>query len=406
MASILGLEDLDSSLRSALQSLLRPSDEAFALPNMVHITPSGAKGVVFSINGDTPNVNVSIFGCGAFASGVAAMEIPEEAVTKILCNANQFKSSLINLNEAISSENANADLVIGPNLDTNGGKDVEAWKAGFDGTSCAVGIYSAHVPVGLAGRTRPSKQYFLVAKAGAGAAAATFHQRLMAQLKTGASMNVAMKTVGSFERVMSSAQRNRARLLASAAKALRIDHLLSTLTDVLSCSSDRALSALPTYDCCSNTLRQTPAGWLFHSGCIDGKLNSSVIIASNVSEGFVLFVAPETSANRKLSVRNDLGDAVPAGSRRRITNMELASQLRSRIIDDTDADYNARFAWSQPTAMSKFVPPPGLLGSHECEETSASWARELGLASLRRVVLSPELVTLASWRPSVLRSLQ
>lgn len=373
---------------------------------MVHITPSGAKGIVFSINGDALNVNASIFGCGAFASGVAAMEIPEEVVTKLLSDATRFKSGLTNLNNAIASENANADLVIGPSLDTKAGKDVEVWNAGFDGTSCAVGIYSAHIPVGLPGRARPSKQYFLVAKAGAGAAAATFHQRLMAQLKTGASMNDAMKTVGSFERVMSSGQRNRARLLAAAAKALRIDHVLSTLTDVLSCPGDRTLSAFPTYDCCSNTLRQTPTGWLFHSGCIDAKLNSSVIIASNVSEGFVLLVAPETSANRKLSVRNDLGDAVPAGSRRRISNMELASQLRSRIIDDSDADYNARFAWSQPTAMPKLVPPPGLLGSHECEETSASWARELGFASLRRVVLSPELVTVASWRPSVLRSLQ
>ena len=373
---------------------------------MVHITPSGPKGVVFIINGDAPNVNASIFGCGAFASGVAAMEIPEEVGTKLLSDATRFKSSLTNLRDAISSENANADLVIGPGLDTDAGKDVEAWKAGFDGTSCAVGIYSAHVPVGLPGRTHPSKQYFLVAKAGAGAAAATFHQRLMAQLKTGVPMNDAMKTVGSFARVISSGQRNRARLLAEAAKVLRIDHLLSTLTDVLSCPGDRALSALPTYDCSANTLRQTPTGWLFHSGCIDGKLNSSVIVASNVSEGFVLFVAPETSANRKLSVRNDLGDAVPAGSRRRITNMELASQIRSRIIDDTDADYNARFAWSQPTTMSKLVPPPGLLGSHSCEETTASWARELGLASMRRVALFPELVTIASWRPSVLRSLQ
>lgn len=226
--------------------MLRPSDEAIALPNMVHITPSGAKGVVFEINGDAPNVNPSIFGCGAFASGVAAMEIPDDAVTKLLSDTCRFKSSLTNLRDAIASENADAELVVGPSLDAPDGKDIKPWKAGFDGTSCAIGIYSADVPVGLPGRTRPSKQYFLVAKAGAGAAAATFHQKLVAQLKTGASMNDAMKAMGSFERVLSSGQRNRARLLAAAAKALRIDHLLSTLTDVLSCAGDRVRIDGPT----------------------------------------------------------------------------------------------------------------------------------------------------------------
>lgn len=408
MASILGLEELDPSVRSSLQSLLRPSDEAIALPSVVHITPSGAKATVFEINGDAPSVNAAIFGAGAFASGVACMELPEDAVARILGDAARAESALANVRNAIASENADAELVVGPSLDTNEGKDARPWTAGFDGTSCCVGIYSANVPIGLPGRTRPSKQFFLLVKAGAGAAAAAFHQKLTTHLKGGMSMNEAIKKLGegAFKRVISAGQRNRARILAQAAKALRIDHLVSTMTDVMACDSDRSLSALPTYDCFWNTLRPSTNGWLYHSGCIDGHHNSSVITCSNVSEGFVIFMAPETSANRKLSVRNDLGDAVPASSRRRISNLDLAKQVRVGIVDDTDQDYSKRFAYTQPSSMSKLIPPPGLLGSHEAETATTNWAREFGLATYRRVVLSPELVCVACWRPSVLRSLQ
>ena len=114
MARVLGLEEVDASLRSAVAQSLRLSDEAIVLPSASRSDESGSfKNVVFKLRGDEADLNPSVFECSLFC-GLSAVAVDEASAKRILANRNEYATKLA---ESIPSELADAELAVGPALD-------------------------------------------------------------------------------------------------------------------------------------------------------------------------------------------------------------------------------------------------------------------------------------------------
>lgn len=425
MVRVLGLEEIPSELRASLTATLRECDEATVLPSASRSIESGAfKNVVMRLSGWDPSLNADLFSPSWF-SGVSVVTIPVDRAEALLRDSKRRKSALQKLRLSIPSEMADSDIEVGPQLDGDAAdRDTKPWVAGFDSGSCCVGLYSARQSrapeAGLSGFNRAHSAYYLVCKAGGGVAAQTFHSRLTTALKSGKTLDECLSESGSpglqaLRRVSMAAQRNRARLLSTAAHALGFFEI-DTIGDQAASPDDPQRGAISSVDAVYNALRRVEGAprstWQYSSGCVDSLLSQGLISSSNTSEGFVLFTSEQDEF--KITVRNEAHNCVPFVTTRTQTERAVATRAADAHEKAMKSDEHAhpdhlfiteRFSWlSKDVGCSTDIEPPGLWGSHASEGFMSSWARELGIAALKPVRLSPELVVIAAMEPAKLRA--
>ncbi len=406
MARVLGLEEVDTALRSAVSSALRLCDEAIVLPSASRSDESGAfKNVVFKLRGDEENLSPSLFECQLF-TGLSAVAVDEADAKRILADR---RGAADKLAAAVPSELADAELAVGPALDGDAqDRDAKPWVCGFDGPSSFVGLFSAEQlkppAVGAVGMSRVHNCYYLVCRAGGGAAVSTFQARLTAALKSGKSLDAVFDADGplgggALRRAAAAGSRNRAMILAKAAGLLGID--VDSLNDSASAEGAPQRVAIPVVDVGANVLRKDGMFWQF-STCCDSGVSTGLCSLSSATEGLILFADKEASL--KVSVNNEAGDCVPFSTQR--IKGPRALVMRAAEERHPDAAFlDQRFAWTEKqVGQRQMVTPPSLWGSHAPESYLASWARELGLAALQPLRLRPEAVAIAAAEPAKLRA--
>lgn len=419
---LLGLEEIPHALRQALGQLLRVSDEATVLPSASRSTESGAfKNVVMRLSGTDGELNPDLFSSNWF-TGVSLVEVDAATAEGLLRDAGRRARLLKTLASKVPSELADSETQIGPELDGDEhDRDKEGWVCGFDGSACCVGLYSARQSrspeTGKSGMDRAHNAYFLVARAGGGLAAQTFHSRLTTALRKGKSLDEALESgtepgPAALRRVASAAARNRQRLLLLAAETLGF-HTLDSLSDNAAAPSSPSRGAVTIVDVSSNSLRRLDGArsmWQYSAGCVDSAISQGLVVSSNPAEGFVAFT--DTNDKFKTAVRNEALNCVPFSTLRLSTTRDVAMKAAERHKKARAGGTQAhpdhqflqeRFAWKPKTTEVK-VEPPGLWGSHGSEQFLANWGRELGLATLKQVRLSPELVCVAALEPAKLRA--
>ena len=181
------------SLRNHLVRSLRSLDEAVLLPQAERRDDTGVyKNAVFRLCGNEPSVSISIFNPNWF-SGVSAVKVQGPCISRILTDPVVRAAALAKMRDAIPSEMSNSELQVGPGLDCDeSDRDKVDWIAGFDSPGCFVGLFSAEhssaPDPARRGMDRVHQTSYLVCKAGSGIAGATFHSRLVAALKRGATL--------------------------------------------------------------------------------------------------------------------------------------------------------------------------------------------------------------------------
>ncbi len=418
------LEDLDPKFETSLKNCLRTLyDEVTVLPSAHKSLESGAiKNCIFQLNGIEPDLPIDIFSPNWF-HGVSAIPLDARTVEKLLKDPTPRIQALEKLAAAIPSEMTSSDITVGPELDGDEhDRDTAPWVAGFDHPSSCVGIYSAlqsrSVEGGNTGQNRAHQVYFLVCKAGGGLAAQTFHSRLCASLAAGKTLDECLTIPGNspgpnaLRRVTLAASRNRARILAMAARVLNLDEI-DTLYDSASVETHPERCAVSPIDISINVLRksdETSAHYIYTAGCVDGATSQGLMTASNVHEGFILFA--DTQQNFKLALRNGAFDTIPFVSERLMSNRETVTMAaeahKKAVLEGNEAHGDARwiqdrFRWKQRESTLQ-LEPPCLWGSHASESWIARWGRELGVASYKFLHLAPELCVIASTEAARLRA--
>ena len=421
MARLLALEDGDPQLRGALMGSLRVCDEAVILPSASRSKESGAfKNVVMRLSGSDNELPGDLFS-PAWFSGVSAVSVPSEVAERLLNDPDKRKEALKKLAAAIPSELHDSELSVGPELmGDDRDRDVDNWMAGFDSTSNCVGLYAAlqnRAPEsGLTGLNRAYKAYYIVVKAGAGAAAQTFHSRLSAALQNGKTLDEALESGSepgpqALRRLQTAGKRNRARILALAADALGF-YALDTLSDNWAPDGSPQRVAIPEIDVSYNTLRKDDAAlrstWQYCAGCVDAMLCTGMATCSNPQDGIIIF----STANDefKFNLRNEAHNSVPFATKRLAISRDITSKVldvaKKRQSHPDEAWTRTHFCWqNKELPGGDVIIPPSLWGSHDSESFLASWARELGLAPLKATKLTPELVCIGGVEPSKLRAI-
>lgn len=430
MARLIAIDgdDLDSKLRTFLGNNLRLCDEAIVLPPASRSQDSGAlKGVVVRLHGSaTEPINPEIFSANWFC-GVSMIRVPNEKAELLLASDAKRAQVLRTLVKAIPSEMQDSDVQVGPDLDGDEfDRDTNAWTCGFDGPGCCVGLYSAlqsrapeaHRP----GMERQFREYYIVAKAGAGVAAQTFHARLTAALRAGQSLedifgaeNASMGP-SALRRVASAARRNRERILLAAAEALGI-YNVDTVGDSCGPSTKPHRLAIPTIEACYNSLHKVDnAGgrclYQYAAGCVDAAVSPGCVTSSNIADGFIAFV--NHLSESKINLRNEAHSCVPFSTPRIMSNREAlfaamdahkaARKSGSRSAHPDDAWVRLHFGWNAKVFdASVDLEPAPVWGSHARTNFLAEWARELGLSRAGQVQLQPELVAISAVEPGKLR---
>lgn len=479
MARVLGLDgdNIPDDLQEAIAGALRPVDEATVLPGAHRSVESGAfKNVVLRLDGSEAGLSPDVFSPNWF-SGISVLPVPESVAEAVLRNPTKRQRVLRALGDSFASETTNPNAQIGPPLDADEtDADKEEWIAGFDSSACCVGLYSANElrrpqatqssagqgrgsaasACNLEGMQRNHKTYYLVAKAGGGVAAQTFHQKLSGALAQGATLNAALSPNGAvgaqaLRRVAAASERNRARMLLVAAEAIGFTDV-DSISDQASPPNTTYRAAMAPLSISYNTLRQVKvesAGalrtrWQYHAGCVDASLSTGIGCASNAAEGFIVFT--DANGGTQLRLRNHSFDSIPFTTPRLATNRDAvttaaeahcqaAAQRLSLSEQDgekllvgrhsgpdaagesvhPDAEFLQRtFGWlgkRGPVSDSMRVgeagvdiEPPPLWGTFASEAWTSSWARELGLAHYRCARLSPEVVAIASVDAAKLRA--
>lgn len=429
-ARITSLVDVDSKLRNFLANTLRVCDEAVALPMAARSLESGAvKNVVLRLHGSTRDLSPEIFSSNWFC-GVSMIKVPNEKAELLLASDAKRSQVLKALVRVIPSEMQDSEVQVGPELDGDElDRDTNTWTCGFDGPGCCVGLYSAlqsRAPEAhRTGMARQFREFYLVAKAGGGVAAQTFHTRLTAALRSGQSLEEIFGPDGSMgtsalRRVASAARRNRERILIDAAEALGM-HTIDTVGDTSGPRGKPHRLAVPTIEACYNTLQKVTEGnsdrciYQYAAGCIDAAVSPGCIASSNLSDGFVAFLNP--MGEPKINLRNQAYSCTPFSTPRLMTNRDavfaaVAAHKAARAQRSSDkADAHPDKAWvrlhfgwnAKVFDASVDLEPPPVWGSHSSEDFLAEWAREMGLARASQVRLQPELVAISAIEPGKLR---
>ena len=425
MARILSLDECAVSLRNHLVRSLRSVDEAVLLPQAERRDDTGIyKNVVFRLAGNEPGVPISIFSPSWF-TGVSAVKVKGAFVSRILNDPTARAAALARLRTAIPSEMADSDLQVGPSLECDDSdRDKTEWVAGFDGPGCFVGLYcaehsSAPDPA-RRGMDRVHQTAYLVCKAGAGLAGATFHSRLVASLKRGVSLEECLERgdpgPAALRRVSMAGSRNRARILMLAGEALGMA-LMDTVPDQSSRGKYRC--AVTHVDVAVNSIRRIEDSVLRpvyqYTTCVDAGISQGLMSMSNVADGVVLMLSCNGEVRQTL--RNEAHCALPYSSTRLQGDREMVAHVVKEHNDAArhgeaahpDSEFvRDRFIWQNRTfAGMETAPdfePLGLWGSYDREEFLAKFARELGVATCQVVRLRPAAVCLAGVEPGKLRA--
>jgi len=417
------LDEADTSLKAALSGSLRIQDECVVLPQAHRSSESGSfKNVAMKLSGQEGELRADIFS-PAWFSGVSALAVPANVAEPLLKDPRRRASALSKLNAAIPSEMEGADVQVGPSLDCDDhDRDVEPWDAGFDSPGCCVGLYStqqSRAPdAGITGMHRLHNAYFLVCKAGGGLAAQTFHSRLASALGKGRSLDECLKDGNepgpqALRRVSLAAQRNRARILEAAAKAIGF-HDCDSIGDNAAPPGHSYRMAIPTINVHINTLRElegvATSSWQYTAGCVDGAISQGLLSSSNMQEGFLVFT--DSNGGFKPNLRNPAYNCLPFATTRIASNRDVvmkAADAHKRAMEEHTAAHpdsewvRERFAW-KAKQLGVDLEPTALWGTYASEEFVTAWGRELGIASCRVMKLQPEAVCIAAVEPAKLRA--
>jgi len=426
MARILTVDECTTALRNHLLRSLRGSagDEAVLLPQAERGEDTGRyKNVVFRLAGAESNAPIDIFSPNWF-SGVSAIKLDTSKVRKILDDPQARAAALARLRDAIPSEMADTNITVGPELDCDDAdRDKRDWVAGFDSPSCFVGLFLAEHSCApdptRRGLNRIHQAAWLVCKAGAGLAGATFHQRLVASLRKGATLEEALEKGDpgpvALRRVSLAGSRNRARILEMAGKALGLI-TLDTVPDQSSSGKYRA--AVTSLDVSVNSIRRVEDDErgkprYQYTTCVDAPSSHGLISLSNPGDGLVLLLSPEGDVRYSLKNGPALC-ALPFATRRIAPDKQVladaSKEHRERPSDaHPDAEFVRRtFAWKnrrfpeRPDAPD--IEPLPLWGSHDHEYYTHQFSRELGVAPCQVVRLRPFAVCVAGIEPGKLRA--
>jgi hypothetical protein len=424
MSRLLSLNNIDDDLKALITKKLRDCDEAIVLPQAHRSPESGIiKNVIMKLDGSVSGINPDVFSPMWF-SGVSVIKFPTDKAEQIIQSDEIIKSTLQKLKGCIPSEMHNSSVQVGPEL--NGDefdRDTLGWEAGFDSPVCCVGLYSSLQNRCDNGISRSFKSFYLVCKAGPGICGQTFHARLVASLKQGASLNDALSENGNpgsraLRRVSYAAKRNRGRILKMAADILGFDDV-DTIYDNASPADHPYRIAIPEIDICYNAIVRNDYTdtWRYTSGCTEKSLSVGTLVSSNMTEGFIAFTKP--SGDMRFELTNEACDSLPFSSKRIISNRDAVMKAVKHYKKNTDSTRDGKsahtdcewisthFSWnSKPfkqISPNKDIEPPGFWGTHQSEEFISEWLRELGIAGSSVVRLIPECVAISAVEGGKLR---
>lgn len=424
MARVWGLDEIPASLKAAVSSSLRVYDEAVMLPQAHRSSESGAfKNTAMKLNSTESELSPGVFSPNWW-SGVSVLQVPNEIAEPLLRDPRRRSTVLKKLVDMIPSEMANVEIQVGPTLDGDEqDRDESSWVAGFDSPGCCVGLYSAQqsrAPENnMEGAHRIHNTYFLVCKAGGGIAAQTFHSRLTAALANGHSLDECLKSGSSpgprgLRRVSMAAQRNRARILEMAARAIGFTNV-DTIGDNASPLKAPHRMAIVSLNVNTNVLRESSDGqgrasWYYSAGCVDATTSLGLIASSNVHEGFIIFT--DSNGGYKINLRNQAYNTLPFSSVRIAKNRDVvmhAAECHKKAMGEEknahpdDEWIRDRFGWKSKEFGVDIEPTP-LWGTYDSEGFITAWGRELGIANCRVMKLHPEIVSIAGVEPAKLRA--
>jgi hypothetical protein len=369
--------------------------------------------------GETPYVNAAIFSPDWF-TGVSLLQLKDQDgkyVESQLENEKTRSDMLQKLKAAIPSEVADPALQVGPSMDCDEyERDVEetTWKFGFDTSSSFVGLFSAEhsrAPEnGKVGLNRVHKEFFIVCKAGAGVCASTFHSRFLESVKKGLSIDAIFSDAGpigpqGLRRIGASAIRNRHRTILAAREALGLQQIESIGDQA---SRNKYRGAVVDVDVVVNSLRKLDdcrrSTWQFCSG-VDGVLSKGLLALSNASDGLVLFL--HSSGEKRISLKNETWASIPFCTERLVSGRDMVAHIKEVGVHCDDSWVRKRFGWKNRPFKSEAekVMPFCLWGSHNTEQFTKTFSRELGISDLNAVRLRPELVCTAGVESGKLRAL-
>ena len=428
MARILALDEVPVALRNHLVRALRSFDEAVLLPQAERREDTGVyKNIVFRLAGTETGVPVSIFNPKWF-TGVSAVRVDGPVVAQLLKSPEARHAAMRRLRDAIPSEVADSELHVGPALDCDSSdRDKDEWVAGFDGPGCFVGLYcadhsSAPDPA-RRGMDRVQQTSYLVCKAGAGVAGATFHMRLLAALRRGLTLEDCLEKgtdpgPAALRRVSMAGSRNRARILELAGKALGFP-MIDTVPDQSSRGKYRG--AVTQVDVAVNSIRRiedAPQPTYQYTTAVDAAVSQGLMSMSNAADGVVLMLS--AGGDVRQTLRNEAHCSIPYASRRLVKDGELIvavtkehkEAIRHGDWAHPDNEFvRDRFVWQNRTfegleavAAKADIEPLALWGSHDKEDYLSRFARELGVAQCQVVRLRPTAVCLAGVDSGKLRA--
>jgi hypothetical protein len=428
MARILALDEVPVSLRNHLVRALRSFDEAVLLPQAERREDTGIfKNIVFRLAGTEAGVPVSIFNPRWF-TGVSAVRVDGPVVAQLLKNPEMRHAAMRRLRDAIPSEVADSELQVGPALDCDSSdRDKNEWIAGFDGPGCFVGLFcadhsSAPDPA-RRGMDRVQQTSYLICKAGAGVAGATFHMRLMAALRRGVTLENCLEKgtdpgPAALRRVSMAGSRNRARILELAGKALGFP-MIDTVPDQSSRGKYRG--AVTQVDVSVNSIRRiedAPQPTYQYTTGVDAAVSQGLMSMSNASDGVALMLSAGGEVRQTL--RNEAHCSIPYASRRLVSDRELISTVTkehkeavkhgdwahpdNEFVRDRFIWKNRQFSGLEAVAAKADVEPLALWGSYDREDYLSKFARELGVAQCQVVRLRPTAVCMAGLDAGKLRA--
>ena len=425
MARIFAIDDVPKSLREGLGKALRPEDEAVLLPSADLDATSGKyENVVFRLDANEKDVPQTIFS-PAWGAGVSAIKVHGVWVDRILADPQHRQKCLAKLRDVVESQTADSSVNVGPHIDGDeNDRDVSEWRAGFDGSSCFVGLYSAEHSCAPAqtirGRDRCHSTSFLVVKAGAGQAACQFHSRLMTALKGGGSLAEVFAPTGpgslsaSLRRVTRAGSRNRSRILMLASEALGAPHFDSVPDQS---SAGRYRAAVTAVDVGVNVLRKVEerkdAKQYQYCTGVDAAVSQGLLTMSNLADGVVLFLSENGDVRQNL--RNEAHSSLPFSSPRLVSDRDLIAsvvkeyKVAAKQGGEANLDHaflRDRFTWKnrQFSPTDTDIEPLALWGSHDKECFFAKFARELGVSKCQVVRLRPMCVCVSGVESGKLRA--